>query len=66
MADRQYRLNMQIGEMMQHVLFVNHDDAMLSMHQLFKAKAETSEVFIIDGRIVVDPTMVMFAEIKPC
>jgi hypothetical protein len=57
---------MQIGEMMQHVLFVNHDDAMLSMHQLFKAKAETLEVFIIDNRIVVDPTMVVFAEIKPC
>ncbi len=66
MADRQYRLNMQIGEMMQHVLFVNHDDAMLSMHELFKAKAGALEVFIIDNRIVVDPTAISFAEIKPC
>jgi hypothetical protein len=57
---------MQIGEMMQHVLFANHDDAMLSLHQLFKAKAETLEVFIIGNRIIVDPTAISFAEIKPC
>jgi hypothetical protein len=61
-----YRLNMQIGNLMQHVIFPDNASAMNALAKIYKGKAESWKSCPISDNALVDPVTISFAEIKPC
>ncbi len=61
--DRKYRLNMQVGNMLQHVTFTDNASAMAALTEIFQAKAHGLKVVSLPNALV-DPSAVSFAEVK--
>jgi hypothetical protein len=60
-----YRLNMQIGALMQHVIFSDNASAMNALTKIYKGKQEGWKSCPINDSVLVDPNAVLFAEVKP-
>ncbi len=56
-----YRLNMQIGALMQHVIFPDNDSAMSALRKLFTALMQGASSLQLNGTAYVDPSSVSFA-----
>ena len=59
-----YRLNMQIGNLMQHITFPNEDSARAALAEIFKCKGQDARVTALTAFALVDPTTVSFAEVR--
>ncbi len=60
-----FRLNMQIGALLQNVSFPDEDSALRALADLFQAKASGSVYLgFADSHAIVDPTKVSFAFVR--
>ncbi len=60
-----YRLNMQIGNLMQHVIFPDRDTALEALGILARAKVDGGKFTgFPDNNVIVDPQAVSFAEVR--
>ncbi len=60
-----YRLNLQIGDMMQHLLFSSEDAAIQTLLAIFQAKAQGKNILTTTfPHAVLDVSAIVFADVR--